>query len=77
MADTPDLVERRRRYIERQTALDKGDVNVRFRGQAPQGSGAANRHGMPRLPVGQHEVRNWPVLDLGDLPDDRPEYLAA
>jgi DMSO/TMAO reductase YedYZ molybdopterin-dependent catalytic subunit len=24
---------------------------------------------MPRLPVGQHEVRNWPVLDLGDLPD--------
>ncbi|PYR40768.1 MAG: oxidoreductase [Acidobacteria bacterium] len=23
---------------------------------------------MPRLPVGQHEVRNWPVLDLGVQP---------
>jgi DMSO/TMAO reductase YedYZ molybdopterin-dependent catalytic subunit len=23
---------------------------------------------MPKLPVGQHEVRNWPVLDLGDVP---------
>ena len=68
MADTPDIVERRRRYIQRQIALNRGDVNVRFRGQAPQGSGGGNRHGMPRLPVGQHEVRNWPVLDLGDLP---------
>ena len=62
-----DLVERRLKYIERQIALDKG-VNVRFRGQAPQGRGAANRHGMPRLPVGQHEVKNWPVLDLGEQP---------
>ena len=69
MADTPDIVERRRRYIQRQIALNNGDVNVRFRGQVPQGTGATNRHGMPRLPVGQHEVRNWPVLDLGDLPD--------
>ena len=24
---------------------------------------------MPQLPVGQHEVPNWPVLDLGDVPD--------
>ena len=24
---------------------------------------------MPQLPIGQHEVKNWPVLDLGDLPD--------
>ncbi len=69
MADTPDLVGRRRRYIQRQIALNQGDVNVRFRGQAPQGTGPSNRHGMPRLPVGQHEVRNWPVLDLGDLPE--------
>jgi DMSO/TMAO reductase YedYZ molybdopterin-dependent catalytic subunit len=42
---------------------------VRFTGAAPQGRGPANRHGMPRLPVGQHEVGNWPVLDLGDQPD--------
>jgi len=24
---------------------------------------------MPKLPVGQHVVPNWPVLDLGDVPD--------
>ena len=24
---------------------------------------------MPQLPVGQHEVKNWPVLDLGEQPD--------
>jgi DMSO/TMAO reductase YedYZ molybdopterin-dependent catalytic subunit len=34
-----------------------------------QGSGSANRHGMPRIPIGQHEVPNWPVLDLGVQPD--------
>ncbi len=68
MSEHPDLVERRRRYIQRQIALHKGDVDVQFRGQSPLGSGPANRHGMPRLPIGQHEVGNWPVLDLGDRP---------
>ena len=63
-----DLVTRRQKYIERQLSLDKGTVNVRFRGQAPEGRGPINRHGMPQLPVGQHEVKNWPVLDLGDQP---------
>ena len=24
---------------------------------------------MPQLPVGQHVVKNWPVLDLGEQPD--------
>jgi DMSO/TMAO reductase YedYZ molybdopterin-dependent catalytic subunit len=66
--ERPGLVARRQAYINRQIALDKG-VNVRFRGQAPQGTGPANRHGMPRLPVGQHQVKNWPVLDLGEQPD--------
>src|SRR4030095_12134520 len=28
-----------------------------------------NRHGMPKLPVGQHEVEKWPVLDLGVHPE--------
>jgi DMSO/TMAO reductase YedYZ molybdopterin-dependent catalytic subunit len=69
VTEQPDLLERRRRYIQRQIELNKGDVNVRFRGQPPEGSGPANRHGMPRLPVGQHEVKNWPVLDLGELPE--------
>ena len=72
MADTPDLVERRLKYIQRQIELDKGAVNVgdiRSSGAAPQGTGAANRHGMPKLPVGQHVVKNWPVLDLGEQPE--------
>jgi DMSO/TMAO reductase YedYZ molybdopterin-dependent catalytic subunit len=67
VTDKPDLVARRLEYIKRQIALDKG-VDVRFRGQPPRGSGQANRHGMPRLPIGQHEVKNWPVLDLGEQP---------
>jgi DMSO/TMAO reductase YedYZ molybdopterin-dependent catalytic subunit len=66
----PDsIVERRQKYIERQIALHKETVNVKFAGRTPQGRGPANRHGMPKLPVGQHEVKNWPVLDLGDQPD--------
>jgi DMSO/TMAO reductase YedYZ molybdopterin-dependent catalytic subunit len=65
----PDLVAKRLKYIERQIQLNRGDVDVKFRGQPPQGSGPPNRHGMPQLPVGQHEVGNWPVLDLGEQPD--------
>ena len=67
VSEKPDLVARRQEYIRRQIALDKG-VNVQFRGQPPKGSGPRNRDGMPQLPVGQHEVKNWPVLDLGEQP---------
>jgi DMSO/TMAO reductase YedYZ molybdopterin-dependent catalytic subunit len=69
MSDTPDLVERRQRYIRRQIELDARAVDVRFEDARPEGSGPANRHGMPKLPVGQHVVKNWPVLDLGDSPN--------
>jgi DMSO/TMAO reductase YedYZ molybdopterin-dependent catalytic subunit len=69
MSDNADLVERRQRYIQRQIALDKSAVNVQFAGRRPSGSGPTNRHGMPQLPVGQHEVKNWPVLDLGEPPE--------
>ena len=69
MQDKPDLVERRQKYVQRQIDLGKGTVNVKFLGRPPEGTGPANRHGMPRLPVGQHEVRNWPVLDLGEQPE--------
>ena len=67
--ERPDLVERRQRYIDRQRELDRDAVNVDVRDRAPRGSGPLNRDGMPKLPVGQHLVRNWPVLDLGDVPD--------
>ncbi|MBX7100978.1 MAG: sulfite oxidase-like oxidoreductase [Myxococcaceae bacterium] len=35
----------------------------------PLGSGERNRHGMPRLPPGQHLTKSWPVLDLGVKPE--------
>ncbi len=59
------IVERKHAFAERRAARGLGLVA----GREPQGSGPANRHGMPRLQVGQHEVTTWPVLDLGDLPD--------
>jgi DMSO/TMAO reductase YedYZ molybdopterin-dependent catalytic subunit len=36
----------------------------------PRGSGPPNRHGMPKLPVGQTATApgKWPVLDLGHQP---------
>jgi DMSO/TMAO reductase YedYZ molybdopterin-dependent catalytic subunit len=64
-----DLVSKRQRYIDRQRELAKHDE--RHGPRAPAGSGPANRHGMPKLPIGQHSVKNWPVLDLGDVPDVR------
>ena len=63
------IVERRQRYIERQRQMRPETVNVLFKGRSPEGSGPANRHGMPAVPVGQHLVTNWPVLDLGEQPD--------
>ena len=64
-----DLVERRLRYIERQKELHKESVDVDAASRRVMGTGAPNRHGKPQLPVDQHVVRNWPVLDLGDVPD--------
>lgn len=36
---------------------------------APMGTGDLNRHGMPKLPIGQVETKKWPVLDLGMKPE--------
>lgn len=40
--------------------------------EAPQGTGPLNRHGMPKLPVGQVASKKWPVLDLGVHPEVEP-----
>jgi DMSO/TMAO reductase YedYZ molybdopterin-dependent catalytic subunit len=66
MADdkrVPPLPERKEKFAKKQVERKKGI----FTG-VPGGSGPPNRHGMPKLPPGQHSVQNWPVLDLGSLP---------
>lgn len=70
--DDDSIVARRMRYIERQRQLGHG-VNVRFEGMQPQGSGAPNSHGLPSVPIDQRVVTNWPVLDLGDVPNISPK----
>jgi DMSO/TMAO reductase YedYZ molybdopterin-dependent catalytic subunit len=54
----------RERFLERMAATP-ASADAR-----PLGSGAANRHGMPRLPPDQTETApgRWPVLDLGVQP---------
>src|SRR5437588_13088839 len=69
-SDPGKSIKKKESIAEKLSALGKGV----FRGPgspraAPaMGSGPPNRHGMPQLPVGQHEVKNWPVLDLGVHP---------
>src|SRR3982751_841302 len=71
----PDMVAKRLRYIERARRHKTGTVDVRFAGMRPDGRGPTNRHGMPQLPIGQHAVKSWPVLDLGDVPRiDRADW---
>lgn len=50
----------RERFLEGRAPTTPGD---RARGDGPP-----NRHGMPRVPIGQHAVDKWPVLDLGKHP---------
>jgi DMSO/TMAO reductase YedYZ molybdopterin-dependent catalytic subunit len=58
------LPERKQAFARKQAGQGKG----LFAGQAPRGSGPPNRDGMPKLPTGQRQVPNWPVLDLGEHP---------
>ena len=39
---------------------------------AEEGKFLTGRTGHDRLPPGQHLVKNWPVLDLGEQPDVAP-----
>lgn len=63
-----DLVAKRLRFVERMRRRMPAAFDARFEGREPAGSGPPNRHGLPRLPPGQHEARTWPVLDLGVHP---------
>src|SRR5262249_17272491 len=38
-------------------------------GGPAEGHGPPNRHGMPKVPVGQTVTSGWPVLDLGRQPN--------
>ncbi|MHB8873253.1 MAG: sulfite oxidase-like oxidoreductase [Myxococcaceae bacterium] len=71
MADSDDktrrIVEARLKLRER--FLLKMNGTPASADPRPMGSGPSNRHGMPRLPPGQHVTRDWPVLDLGVLPE--------
>ncbi len=58
------LVAKRMRFLARHHHRRQQTAPL----SAPQGSGEANRHGMPKLPAGQHEAPQWPVLDLGVHP---------
>jgi len=62
------IVEARLRLRER--FLGKMQHTPALADPRPLGSGPANRHGMPQLPVGQTATApgKWPVLDLGIHP---------
>ncbi len=60
------IVEARMKLRARYEAKMAGTPSVSD--ACPRGSGPPNRHGMPRLPPGQHETKGWPVLDLGEKP---------
>lgn len=61
------IIESRMRL--RQRFLDEMARTPSIADDAPMGTGPLNRHGMPRLPIGQVETAKWPVLDLGIHPD--------
>lgn len=68
-----DEAERERRIVEaRRKLIERWEQRVRatpaLADARPQGTGPANRHGMPKLPVGQTVTHKWPVLDLGRKP---------
>ena len=68
-----DEAERERKIVEaRRRLIERWEQRVRatpaLSDARPQGIGATNRHGMPKLPVGQTITHKWPVLDLGRKP---------
>jgi DMSO/TMAO reductase YedYZ molybdopterin-dependent catalytic subunit len=66
--DPEKRIERKQTLAQKLAALGKGIFAGGDPGAPLLGSGPLNRDGRPKLPVGQHEVKNWPVLDLGVHP---------
>ena len=68
MSSVPDdsKVAARMRWIERRR--EELGALAPIEADAHLGSGPENRHGQPQVPTGQHVVKKWPVLDLGDQP---------
>ena len=83
--------DRQRRIVEARLRLRERHLAEMLNSPAladaqPLRSGPPNRHGMPRIPVGQTPTapRKWPVLDLGIhplVPVDKwslpPDHAAA
>ena len=72
MADESETKEQRvveARLKLRARFLEKMKSTPSIADRSPQGYGPDNRHGMPKLPVGQYETEGWPVLDLGRKPE--------
>ena len=75
MSEEDDAQQARQRIIDarlrlRERFLDKMQQTPGIANERPLGSGPPNRHGMPKLPVGQTPTApgKWPVLDLGHSP---------
>jgi DMSO/TMAO reductase YedYZ molybdopterin-dependent catalytic subunit len=71
MADQPD--DKRDRVVQARLKLRDRFLTAIERSASvsdpqPMGTGPANRHGMPKLPIEQVETDKWPVLDLGAQP---------
>lgn len=64
--DVERIVEARMRLRDRFLARMEATPGVAD--PKPLGQGPPNRHGMPQVPIGQHVVDKWPVLDLGTHP---------
>jgi DMSO/TMAO reductase YedYZ molybdopterin-dependent catalytic subunit len=75
VADATDDIEARLEGLEQVRRALRERFEARLRAtpsladQKPLGAGPPNRHGMPRLPPGQGEQDELPVLDLGDQPN--------
>jgi DMSO/TMAO reductase YedYZ molybdopterin-dependent catalytic subunit len=63
----PNLIRAKTKRAQDKRGILSGGIEANM--NMVQGSGPANRHGMPKIPIGQHEVPNWPVLDLGVQPE--------